>query len=326
MFARYRNAALMGAGMYAARKVYKPAIDSVARYVSTAVKGRRKSIRTGPRRKGVVLTSQRDVTTRNVRQRQSKGFLKFQRRVRQALQADQPRQIYTSQYKTVKDTTSVGTDDSLSVGGILLAAEGVQYQSDMWNIFKDAYTLSAREDAESYKIHLKSAGLDLTFRNLSSTDQVSISLYFCRARQDQPREATVADSIPEAKWLEYFADMTSVGTVSATKPEMTPYMNANWTRYWKIYKNQELVIKPLEFVDLQLGRKYNRIVNGKRIQDVDVTKGTMMVFYMIRGAPQTSVTSASGFGQHKVSVIALKTYNYAEVVGPQTKDEIGQTE
>lgn len=316
--------AALGAASLGARRLYTPLVNSGSKALSTYVR-RKYNAAVGKRSVGNKRRSTRSLTTQRDsfsvvnRQKNSRAFRRFRSKVHAALQLDQPRQIYS--FLGNAQHSTVAPSQELSIGGTYFGDNNCTGSADLWNMFKDAYTLAAVADAEKYKLQLGSGGMKIQMRNTGSAE-VYITLYFCRARKAQPSGST-----PKVAWDAYFADMSNVGAVTSTDPAMTPYMNANWCRYWKIQRTQVFKIKAGETADTEFGKRYNRIVSGRQLQDQGVSPGQMMVMWFIRSPPAstTPVSGSAGLDVHSVFMSWQKSFSYREVNGGQSTDEIGQT-
>lgn len=323
-FKKVAYGAALGAASYAARRVYTPVVNAGTKALSTYVRRKYNAVAgkrsVGNRRSSTrSLTTQRDSFSVVNRHKNSRAFRRFRSKVHAALQLDQPRQIYS--FLGNAQHSTVAPSQELSIGGTYFGDNNGTGSADLWNMFKDAYTLAAVADAEGYKLQLGSGGMKIQMRNTGSSE-VYISLYFCRARKAQP-----SSSAPKTAWDAYFADMANVGAVTSTDPAMTPYMNANWCRYWKIMKTQVFKIKAGETADTEFGRRYNRIISGRNLQDAGIAPGQMMVMWFIRSPPAstTPVSGSAGLDVHSVFISWQKSFTYREVSSGQPRDEIGQT-
>jgi len=264
------------------------------------------------------LTTQRDISVSRGGKDKSKSFRRFQKKVRLALQAEQPRQIYTKLFKQDL-STALATQ---SIGGTYWGDNNGSGSADLYEIFKSAFSVASTAACEQYKVHLGSMGIKLQILNEFAGD-VYIDVYMCSARKAQPSAST-----PKAAWDAYFADMAAIGTVSSTDPAITPYANANWCRYWKIKKKWSVKLKALESFAIEQGRRVNRVIPGRQIQDQGISPGQIMFMYFARGAPNAAPAenNSAGISGNAIRVSVQKTFFFREVASAQQKDEIDMTD
>lgn len=307
---------------YAARKAASSLVNAAASAAGSMYKKWRnrnkRTLRTTRSRPAV--TTQRDVVSTGTR-KQSRSLRRFAKRVRLALAAEAPRQIYMAQGKgNTSWAGAAGTQPVQDVRGVYLGDLNTSAQGDLWNIFKDSYSLAAVADAEKYKISLRNMTLDLQIKN-TGTEQCYVTVYRIMARQNVDSTADL-----NSLWQTYFSDMGSVGAVTYDHPGMTPYHVPNFVRYFKIMAKSEFIIKPDESVSLQLRRFVNRTINGRILQDIDgALQGfTCGLLFTVRGVPENTADN-SGLTGYNLSWSYQTSYFYQEVPNSQTGDEIGQT-
>lgn len=310
------TAAAIAAGkgaMSGAQHLAKRGTISLANWAVRKYRGRgRKRRGTGQR----PVTGQRDYRSTVTGGKRGRSFNKFRAKVRAALAADSPRQIYTALLKG-SQSSATGVQN---VQGIYLGDLNTTAQGDIWNIFKDAYTLAAVADAEKYKINLMSMQQETQFKN-NGEDALQLSIYTLACRNDLDDVDTLLD-----RWLAWFGDMTAVGVVDATDVGLTPFHIPNFLRYFKIMGKTDHVIKPNEVVTVVQRKRVNRVIDGRILQDIGGArrKLTRAFFYTVKGSPENTV-STSGLTGFNLAWSNQNSYFYKTVSGSNLTDTIGQT-
>jgi len=311
----YNTAKSPAAGIFAA-KLGKRAYDYMGSRKRQRTNG---SSRVKTKSRASPLTTQKDISVTRPSADKSKSFRRFQKKVRLALQAEQPRQIYT---KGFKEDLNSSTNALQSIGGTYWGDNNCTGSGDLFQIFKTAFAVTTAVECEQYKIHLGSMGIKLQIKN--EYDGVAfVDLYMCTARKAQ-----VAQSAPKTAWDAYFADMVSVGSTFSAWDSMTPYHNANWCRHWKIKKKWSVKLAAFDTFAIEQGRRVNRIIQGRQIQDQGISPGQIMFIYFVRGGPASQPLSnnPSGISPNSIRVSAQKTFFFREVAGANQKDEIDMTD
>lgn len=294
------------AGTYARRKYY-----------GKRGGGKRRSRGTSRTKISAPFTTQRDYARGTGKRRRGSGFNRFRLRVRAALQSDMPQRTYQALLKGA-DTVTDGTQ---GYKGVYLMDLNTTAQGDLWNVFKDAYTLAAVADAENKSIFLKSMSLDLQFYNAGSY-QVYITCYTVVARRDNDINQSIGD-----QFATFFGDESAIGTVIPSHPSMTLYDVPNFLRYWKILRSYKLLIKAGESAQVSIRKSMNRKINGRILQDNDAcAKGlTHGFFFQMRGVPINAATPDSGLSGYTVQYSAQTTIHYRQTPGDSSSDTIGQS-
>lgn len=319
MVALLKSAAKAVAGEYARKYMHK-GIKAASTWVRRKYYGKR-GTRKARSRTGATVTTQRDAVSSYGGGRGSRSFRRFRARVRAALIAEQPPQIYQQVYKN-----SVGSSGGdLSSRGVYLCDVNVSSWGDIWNVFKDAYSLSATTDAENRSIYLKSAMLKLQLRNASSDatgSECFVSVYHLVARQDIDTNEEIGNL-----YATYFSDMSDVGSTAASHPSMSPYSCPNFLKDWKILKVTRIKLKKDESAEFTLRKSFNRRINGRIIQDIDCAKRgiTHALMFQVHGtATNSEHVSGSGLGGFTINYSSQSTIWYRKIDPDQT-ETIGQS-
>lgn len=281
--------------------------------------GRGRSRRSGGMRTiGPSVTAQRDGATRYRTGRRVGGrrARRFLYRMRRALLSDAPLQVYSALLKGA-DTAAAGTAQT---AGIYLADMNTTAQGDIWNVFKDAFSLASATDAENDKLYIRSAHMDFQVKN-TGTEQMFLDTYYVVARRDLDDTATLNTML--GQWL---ADMSQIGAVSLTDPALSLFSIPNFTRWFKVMKKTTQLLKPDECVSGSIGIKKPRQILGRQITEVSgALRGfTRAVLFTFRGVPENTA-SASGLTGWSASWSAQTTIHYSVVPHLGVGDAIGQT-
>lgn len=262
------------------------------------------------------ITGERDYRSTVMRRGGNRSMRKFRAKVRAALAADAPRQIYTTLLKQAQ----VDAGGILNVNGIYLGDLDTTTQGDIWNIFKDAYGLTTVADAENRKIHLMSMAQELQMRNLG-TDQCQVSIYTLQCRNDLDLQTDFTSN-----WITWFADMSTVGAVSNVDAALTPFHVPTFLRYWKILAKNDHLIKPGEVVSVVQRKRVNRVIQGRTLQDIGGARAglTRAFFWTVKGVP-ANTAATSGLTGFNLAISNQNSYFYKNVVSDVATDTIGQT-
>lgn len=322
LYKKIRNyaAALAGYGaMYGGKKLVKYGVDRVGKWMGSSSR-KRKSIRTKRRRSSYSrnsTTTQRDTATKYVSRRADKSFLAFRKKVRAAIQADNPLCIYQSFLKG--NVSSV--NGFVARFGFYIADLNTTNQGDLWNIFKDAYGLAAASDAAGYKIYLKSACMDLQMRNTSTTADVWADVYELMCRSDLE---DVND--PASQFATEFGKLADIGVTSVANPQVTPFQVPGFLRNWRVVRAKTYHIKRSDSVAMQVRRRMNRMINGADLEEAQAGKRKLTTAFLvlIKGTAGNTATDSGLLGT-TVDYSVQLSYNYQEVTAAAVQDTIGQS-
>lgn len=261
---------------------------------------------------GTTLTQQNNSAVLNSSKRVPRRWRKFINRVNKAVQSTAPRAVYTSLSKG----STTGAVDLQQYSGAFFADLNTTAVGDIWNVFKDAYTLASVAAAESRKVYINKVTSQF---QITPSANAQIDVYLCVARRDINDAGTPSDQFGE-----YFSDMVAVGTVGTDDPATTPFMVPNWCRYYKILKTYKFDCTANEAVRMEHSFKVNRYIQGKVLQDQTIMKGlTHCWLYRVRGIPGSTAGTAGLLAASSNWSIQTRI-NYQTVVG-LTQDVVGQT-
>lgn len=285
--------------------------------------GSRTQTRTKRRRRNNprAVTTQKDVALRYVRTRmparQRRKWVGFVRRVNAVAQSTQPLQVYQALLKGSVSTT-LGTQYT---NGVLLKDVAYTNQSDIVNLFKDAYGGTGTvSEYDGRRIFLKAAVLDLQIKN-TGTEQCILDVYrvVCRKASNNSYANLLA------QWTDCFGDSLAVGAVTDTNPALTPFDVPSFCKYWKILEKKEFIITADQLVTMQIRDPRNRVIQGRYMQNTSggmpgLTEGYL---FQVRGCPEDSI-AASGLSIAAIAWSAQTTYHFAYPPGGQV-ETIGQS-
>lgn len=322
MVRRYvKRLALAGAG-YAARGVGQ-FIAGKARSAASTLYNRAKRRFSGKSvRSTRAVTQQHDIrSTYTARRRNGRSFRKFRAKVRAALQADNPRHLYQAVLKSSASTT----DSVAGFSGVYFLDLNTTAQGDIFNIFKDAYSVTAA-DSDNYKVYIKSAQIDFIMKNQHATNACEIDVFECIATRDDSQVGDV-----NTIWNAYFNDMDAVGTVTSSHPSLTPYQVPNFMRSWKVVKSTKFMVDPGKAISMQMRASLNQVISGVRLAGgMTVLKGvTRMFFFRVRGIPENATPTApfpgTGLGAWNVAWSAITNISYQSMPTPTPTENIDQS-
>jgi hypothetical protein len=228
-----------------------------------------------------------------------------------AQQALEPRGVYTS--TTGGSTTGVVGEQQFA--GFHFADLNTSAIADLWNCFKDAYSLAAVADAQGYKLYVKNVFSTIAITTFSGGNGEMIDLYLCVARDDSDEVAG-----PASQLSTYWGQMLAVGTTSVNNPALDVFQVANFCRNWKVLKTYKFVIDNGKTIRAEHSFPVRRYVTGNDLNEKTIMKGlTHMWLYRVRGPPNgTSVGAVSSryFGTTRI--------NY-QISSGLTRDIKGQT-
>lgn len=261
------------------------------------------------------LTEQKDQVVLRSRGRVPKKWRKFVNKVNTALQISAPRAIYCN---TAKGSTTGAADLQQWQGSFFGDLDA--NQGDIWNCFKDAYSLAAVADAESRKIFLRRITSSFQIGCSAGGGGAQIDLYLIVARKDINDKSGIFSQLGE-----YFNDLAAVGTVTVDNPTVDLFMVPNFCRYYKVLKTYKFVAPNGKTIRVEHSFKVNRYIQGKVLQDYGAMSGlTHAWLYRIRGNPSSATAGAAGLGAVD-SQWAMQTKIDYQTVSGLTIDTVGQT-
>lgn len=315
----FAKKALLTGVDYVARRTGRGIADRVisgakkiggAMYFNTVGKYKRKGALRG------ALTDQRNSAVIPARRRIPKRWRKFVNKVNSAVQAVQPRCVYSS----VGKGQTTGADDAQQWSGAWFADLNTSATADIWNCFKDAYGLAAVADADKYKLFINRVYSQFQINTFSGGNGSQIDLYLVVCRQDVDDFGT-----PLGQVTEYFQDMTSIGVTSVSDPNVDLFMIPNFTRMFKILKTYKFLIDTGKTIRVEHSFAVNRYIKGKDLEDVQMLKGlTHGWIYRIRGPPAGGTAGNAGLGAISSNYAIQTRINYQTVTSTST-DTVGQT-
>jgi len=233
---------------------------------------------------------------------------------RHFMEKEQPLQTYT--VKNVNNAASL-LNQQITYG-ICLFTDQVTSESDLLNIFSDAYNLvTPLTTAVNKRLYIKSACLDIQMTNVAANACI-IDVYRIRLRNVW----NTTDNLFTI-WNTTFGDQGTITAKSSSDPAVTPFQNPTFCKYFKVLDKREVLLGAGLTTSFQLRRPGNRLVQGRRVVTEPFGyRGLCEGFlFQQRGVPQT-VTAVNQLVPTSVTWAYQKTYTYALPVGADASEAI----
>lgn len=270
---------------------------------------------------GSTVTTQHDSAVRYRKKRmpskKRKRWVRFAKRVRAVELSEQPLQFYDAQ-TSANYTTSADQQNQV---GFMLGGVQVGSNDELYKIFVDAYNVASATAAASYQVYMKSMCLDMQIAN-TGTNSAVVDVYRLRCRKAYPAAVT-----PQAQYTSALTDLvttTGGGTVTATKPSLTPFDCPNFCSFWQVMNKTEYIVSAGQVITLQMRNPRNRKLDGKLIQQYPqgIAGYTTCLFVQWRGVPINNAGTAQ-LGATAITISTQTSVKYA--IPPGKTAESGRT-
>lgn len=266
------------------------------------------------------ITTQHDRSNRYSRRRmprrRRRRWVRFVRQVQAVELSRQPLQFYDFQ-RSVNGSTVADAQGQTS---FMLNGTTVTNNDELWRCFLDAYNLALAADAKNYVLYMKSACLDLQIAN-TGTNSVILDVYKIVNRK--PYSVAVDPASQYATALGELATTTGGGTVTTTKPSLTPFDAPNFCAYWKVMNKTEYILSAGQCMTLQMRIAKNKKLDGKILttNPQGIPGYTRAFFLQWRGVPINNAGTAQ-LGATAITVSAQWSLKYA--IPPGKTQEAGR--
>lgn len=259
---------------------------------------RRRSRRGGRRRFGRKRFSRRSsgssrigTTQHDVQRRYTAGRRRgtgFVRRVQSALVQLQPLGLYTYQFAQLV----TGTANQSSLASVMAGGMTTSNYDELFQAMRSAYSgITVAADAKKYEIYIRSLVLDVQLTNAGS-GPIVVEVYrlLCRRAYSS---AVTPDSQLVTAWGELGSDATG-GTITTTKPTLTPFDAPNFCEFWKILSKQQTILPAGNFITMQVRMKRTKKIEGKLFTTMPqaIPYYTQAYLFIVRGAPENNAGTA----------------------------------
>lgn len=264
-----------------------------------------------------MLTAQHDV--RGIyRPSRSRGIRSFSRRVQAALVQLQPLGIYTYQWSR----TTTGTANQDSMESVLVGGMTVSNNDELFQAMASCYAAIAGTiaNAKPFEIYIRSLVVDVQLTNASAFP-IMVDVYKLLCRRPYNSNVTPHSQLQTAL-TELNADATG-GTITNTKPTLTPFDAPNFCEFWKVLSKQSTILQSGNFITMQSRMKRTKKVEGKLFatQPQAMPYYTQAYLFIVRGSPQNTAGGQLG----APTFVTSAQFNVHMCAPPGNQAEFGRT-